>query len=309
MVWFRHGLIFNVSRQFGWNLSHAQVPTAHRLNDNLIRVFYSSRDDTNRSRISFFDVSASNPMDVKYVHNSPICDLGRAGAFDDCGMMPTSVVSVGNKTLLYYTGWSERVLVPYHNSIGVLSIDPCGTAARIGEGPVFGATIFEPFFVATAEVKYHANRFVAWYAACVGWEEIDGKMDPSYNIRFATSKDGLIWERNGDVAIGFADEREKGVVSASVLNEAHAAEMWFCYRRNGNFREDPSAAYKIGYARYSDNKGWERCDHYGGLLPLGSGWESQMVCYPSVIEVNGKRFMFYNGNGFGASGIGLCEWV
>ena len=225
------------------------MPTAYLINEETIRVFYSSRDIRNRSRISFFDVAADNPLNLKYAHGTPICELGCPGAFDDCGMMPTSVVALGDKTLLYYTGWSERVLVPYHNSIGVLIINPDGTGQRIGGGPVLGATLFDPFFVATAEVKYQENGFLAWYAACVGWDEIEGKMEPAYHIRFSTSKDGLNWERSGEVAIDFSDPSERGIASASVLLEAHAAEMWFCYRKNINFRTDKNAAYKIGYAR------------------------------------------------------------
>ena len=34
-----------------------------------------------------------------------------------------------------------------------------------------------------------------------------------------------------------------------------------------------------------------------------------MICYPNVIECDGRIVMFYNGNGFGQSGIGCAEWV
>lgn len=285
------------------------MPTAYLLSNDIIRVYYASRDRFNRSRISFFDVTASDPLRITYVHASPICELGPPGAFDDCGMMPTSIVPLGDRTLLYYTGWSERVLVPYHNSIGVLLVHPDGTAERIGGGPVLGATVFEPFFVATAEVQYRDNSFLAWYAACVGWEEKEGKMEPAYNIRFATSRDGLNWERTGEVVVDFGDASERAIASASVLFGSQSAEMWFCYRKNINYRTDKSAAYKIGYARQMKDGSWVRSDGSHGLGPDGSGWESEMVCYPSVLAVHERRLMFYNGNGFGASGIGVCEWI
>ena len=38
---------------------------------------------------------------------------------------------------------------------------------------------------------------------------------------------------------------------------------------------------------------------------FGKGWESEMVEYPYLVDVNGKLKMFYNGNGFGRSGIGF----
>ena len=32
-----------------------------------------------------------------------------------------------------------------------------------------------------------------------------------------------------------------------------------------------------------------------------------MICYPNVIKVKDKLYMFYNGNGFGQSGFGYAE--
>ncbi len=32
-----------------------------------------------------------------------------------------------------------------------------------------------------------------------------------------------------------------------------------------------------------------------------------MVCFAAVIDVNGRRLMFYNGNRHGATGFGVAE--
>jgi hypothetical protein len=34
-----------------------------------------------------------------------------------------------------------------------------------------------------------------------------------------------------------------------------------------------------------------------------------MTAYPWVFDAAGKRWLLYNGNGYGKSGIGLAEWV
>jgi hypothetical protein len=31
-----------------------------------------------------------------------------------------------------------------------------------------------------------------------------------------------------------------------------------------------------------------------------------MICYPAVVDVNGRRLMFYNGNRHGATGFGVA---
>ena len=35
-------------------------------------------------------------------------------------------------------------------------------------------------------------------------------------------------------------------------------------------------------------------------------WEDTMVCYPFIVERNDSLFMFYNGNGFGKTGVGYA---
>jgi hypothetical protein len=52
-----------------------------------------------------------------------------------------------------------------------------------------------------------------------------------------------------------------------------------------------------------------RTDEKAGIDVSTEGWDSEMICYQSIIECNGKLFMFYNGNGFGRTGIGyaVCD--
>jgi hypothetical protein len=52
---------------------------------------------------------------------------------------------------------------------------------------------------------------------------------------------------------------------------------------------------------------WRRDDIFGALAPSKDGWDSQMVCYPRVIDVEGRVYMFYSGNYFGRDGFGYAE--
>lgn len=58
--------------------------------------------------------------------------------------------------------------------------------------------------------------------------------------------------------------------------------------------------YRIGYAYSADGKTWVK--QPSGLEPSASGWDSEMVCYACPID----NFVFYNGNGFGESGLGVA---
>ena len=76
--------------------------------------------------------------------------------------------------------------------------------------------------------------------------------------------------------------------------------MWFSSRGD---------VYRLGYAESADGIAWERLDDQAGLEPASEGWDSEMVCYPAVCGTEGRRYLLYNGNGYGATGIGYAVEV
>jgi hypothetical protein len=143
-----------------------------------------------------------------------------------------------------------------------------------------------------------------WYGSGTGWVEIDGKFEPIYQVKVAHSDDGLTWRQPGQACIPKLDELEANT-RPSVLRTAHGYEMWFSYRNSRDYR-DGAGSYRIGYATSADGIEWTRRPDPEGLQPVGSGWNSATMSYPSVIEADGRRIMFHNGDGFGASGIGCA---
>jgi hypothetical protein len=308
MHWEKLGLIFMHDIQHVWSQTHAQVPTVDVLSDEVWRIYYCSRDAGNQSRISYFDVEAGNPRHVVYRHNVPILHLGKLGTFDDAGMMPSSIVSMGEVKYLYYTGWNERKSVPYQNSIGLaISIDGGKTYERVGEGPVLGLTLHEPYFVGTATVIQENGLWRNWYAACTGWEMINGKAEPRYHLKYAESCDGIEWRRNGDIAIDYKDENEGGLVRAAVVRDSGRYMMWYARRAVLGYRNELQQSYRIGYAESTDGIRWKRLDEQSGIDVSHAGWDADMIAYPNVVQTDSTYFLFYNGNGFGKSGIGVAQ--
>jgi hypothetical protein len=43
-----------------------------------------------------------------------------------------------------------------------------------------------------------------------------------------------------------------------------------------------------------------------GINVSESGWDCEMIEYPYVFEDKDQRYMLYNGNGYGKTGIGLA---
>ena len=81
--------------------------------------------------------------------------------------------------------------------------------------------------------------------------------------------------------------------------------MFFCYWDPTTFRETKSR--KIGYAYSTDLINWTRNDSKAGIDVSEEGWDSDMICYPNLVEVNGKIYLLYNSNEFGRYGFGVAE--
>ena len=310
-MWEKKGIIFsrqNLPGDFWWSQSHTQIPVADLLDNGRIRIYYSTRDGQGRSRTSYFEVLAEDPSQVEYVHDNFILDLGEIGAFDDCGAMPSDLVTVDGKKYLFYIGWNVRNTVRYHNSIGLaISEDGGKTFEKAFPGPILDRTHLEPHFIVTPRVLFENGQWNMWYCGCTKHHLIDGISEPQYQIKYASSKDGVIWERKNQVAIPYAHPFEANA-RAAVVHDEEGYKMWFCHRSIKDYRTSRKEGYKIGYAESQDGIAWNRDDTRAGIALSEDGWDSQMIAYPYLLDVGGKRLLFYNGNGFGLDGIGYAVW-
>ncbi|RMA57969.1 hypothetical protein [Ulvibacter antarcticus] len=306
-MWEKKGLIYAVEGNYEWNKSHAQVPVVDVLSDRL-RIYYATRNSEGKSNISFIEVEKENPQKIIFENNKPLFSFGNLGAFDDSGMMPSSIINVGSKKYLYYIGWTTRQSVPYQNAVGLaVSEDDGATFHRISEGPIISINHIEPYFSGTSYVMFEAGLFKIWYLSCIKWELFEGKPEPIYNIKYAESLDGIKWNQTGKIAIPLLED-EGGLVSASVIKEGQVYKMWFGRRKKSDFRTNTENTYRIGYAESKNGVHWERKDKEAGIDVTKDNWDSEMISYPYVFKNGTTLYMFYNGNGFGKTGFGYAIW-
>lgn len=311
MLWEKKGLIYLPSGNDTWSKTHAQVPTPFFIeSENIIRVFYATRNSDNKSLISFIDLDANDPLKIIFINPEPLLMSGKKGTFDDSGVMPSWAIEHQGLLYLYYIGWNVRNTVPYYNSVGLAVSNDIGRSfKRFSEGPLWDRNYKEPYFSASTCVIKENGIWKVWYLSCTEYRDINGHTEPRYHIKYAESEDGINWERLGHIAIDYKSENEAGIVKATVFKENRRYKMLFSYRNFDNYRTDINNSYKIGYAESADGITWDRKDEESGISPSASGWDSEMLCYPHTITVKEKLFLFYNGNGFGQSGFGYAEAV
>ncbi len=304
MTWIRQGQIFDPREYKDWAGTHAQVPTVLLYPDR-VRIFYADRDKVNRSFITYLDVDRQDLKRVLYFHKSPLLPLGERGTFDDDGMMPGCVVRHGRRIYLYYNGWNRGVTVPYRNSVGIaVSEDGGATFRRLYDGPVLDRTAHEPHMAVTPTILKEGRLWRMWYISGLRWADIEGRYEPVYVVKYATSADGIVWRRPNYQCIEQGHDLE-AFSHPSVIRLDSRYLMWYSFRHSRDYR-DGGGAYRIGYAESVDGLQWRRLDHVNGLDHASEGWDATMTCYPCVFALDDRIVMIYNGNSFGQTGFGYA---
>ena len=307
MRWEKKGLIFDPQNNSSdWIKSYAAVPVADLIDDQTLRIYFSTRDEKGRSLTTFIEVVPDTPEKITYVHNAPILPLGELGTFDDNGIMPSCIVNIENRKLLYYIGWNPQVTVSYKLAIGLAeSFDNGRTFKKNFIEPICDRSIGEPIFNTTPCVIKEGSLWKMWYASCTNWQIINDSLEPSYNIKYAVSFDGITWNKTQITCIDY-DNFTQAIAQPCVYRENDIYKMIYSYRSNVDYRTNPQKSYRLGYAESQDGIIWQRKDEEVGISFSENGWDSIMQEYATTYTHKGKRYLIYNGNSFGQTGFGYA---
>lgn len=297
MKWRKLGLVFCPSGETEWMQTHAAVPIAENAGGDLFKIYFSSRDRNNRSFTGYIVVDIFRSNKILELSAQPVLSPGALGEFDDSGAMATWLASYESRKYLYYIGWNLGVTVPFRNSIGLAISTQNNEFVRHSSGPIVDRSMNEPHFSASCCVLPDDDIWRMWYLSCTGWRMREGKPEHSYHIKYAESHDGINWQRDGVVAIDYANDQEYAISRPSVMRDKDKWRMWYSFR---------GQSYRIGYAESENGRQWSRLDAQVGINVSTIGWDSEMIEYPFVFDHNGRRYMLYNGNGYGQTGFGLA---
>jgi hypothetical protein len=300
MQWEKKGLIYGPSGENSWARHSALQPTPLvRPEAGFIRVFAGMRDNEGVSRVGFVDVSCEDPSRILRVSPAPVLDTGVPGAFDDNGVVPTSIVERDGRLYLFYAGYQ---LVPGVKFLvfGGLAVSRDGgeTFQRHSRAPICDRTDEELYFRVIHTMMLDGDRWRAWYGAGDSFDLVDGRQYPRYNIRHAFSPDGIHLSEDYQVCVDMRGG-EYRVGRPFVVKHKGRYKMFF----GAGTREE---GYRLAYAESADGISWIRKDEELGMKVSESGWDSRMQAYPSVVRCGDKTYMFYNGNDYGREGFGYA---
>ena len=312
-TWKKLGRVFNPVeiKDRPWLKEFAQAPAVLTF-DDFVRVYFSCRPpaDENGQYVSYsayVDLNRNNLFDILRVSETPVLKLGELGTFDEFGTYPVSVIKYNNEIRAYYAGWTRCESVPFNVAIGYgKSNDDGKTFDKMGDGPVLSYSIDEPFILSGPKIRRFNNKFYLYYIAGKKWILDNERPEPVYSIRMATSDDGLNWVKENKDLITYKVEENEAQASPDVFFYCGKYHMFFCYRHSEGYR-GKEKGYRIGYASSIDLVNWQRDDTQAGIDVSADGWDSEMISYPHVFELDNEVYMFYLGNQVGKYGFGLAK--
>ncbi len=296
MIWKKLGRVFVPDNHHSWMRTHAANTVTEHLKDDLFRVYFSCRDEDNHASVGFVDVDIKPPFKIIGVAEKPVLMRGEVGLFDDSGASLSCITHVGGKKFMYYLGWNLGVTVPWRNSIGLaIYNEATGKFEKYGKAPLLDRCEVDPYSISYPFVLKDRDLFRMWYGSNLSWGK--EQKDMAHVIKYAESRDGIHWTREGRIALKFKNDREYAMSRPYVIKENETYHMWYSYRGD---------SYRIGYAESSDGLTWTRKDELAGIDVSSEGWDSDSVEYPFIFDHKGRRYMLYNGNGYGKTGFGLA---
>jgi len=300
MKWQKLGRVhFTKNSKDHWAYSHDHVPTVDVVGDTF-RVYVAHFDVDNVKRIGMIELDAQNPTEILNVSDSPVLDIGVPGTFDDAGVVPSYIHTHKDGTkFLYYFGWQLLHKTSRYLLAGLaVSHDGGITFERYQQTPILERLTTERFLRSTTSVLEERGVYKCWYGASNEIIDIHGHPVPTYNIHYTTSNDGIHWAA-GTSCMSFKDPEEFALIRPWVIKEDNLYKMFYSVRKIDK-------GYNMGYAESVDGMKWLRKDDIVGISRSNSGWDSEMICFSSVVDYKGQRYMFYNGNNYGESGFGVA---
>ncbi len=297
-TWIKRGSLCDGPAGAPWAVSHAALPVVDALTGGGHRVYFSARDGRGRARIGWAETNLAAPG-AWTVSARPAIDLGPLGTFSDSGVTSSCIVTHQGRKFQFYTGWSLGASVPFFLNAGLATSDDDGSSfTPVSAAPLLDRSNVDPYLIASPWVLVDGGIWRMWYVSGVAWVMEQGKPKHKYHIRYAESRDGLNWDRRGIVCIDFKSDDEYAIARPCVVRDADRYRMWYSYRGD---------RYRIGYAESGDGIVWTRMDDRAGIDATPGSWDGDMIEYPCVVDVDGRRLMLYNGNDYGRTGIGLAE--
>ena len=296
--WKKHGRIFHIGlkKKNSFSYSHTSNPVPVKIKNDIYRIFYASRNKDNKSSIFSFDFDLKKLKIIKF-SNKPVIKFNPNSYFSH-GVTPGQIFKYKNTNYMLCMCWQIPQNQHWRGDIGIFRFNKKMNKLQANKKIFLDAKKLNEISLSYPAIIKKKSILDIFYGSTVEWES--DKRDMIHIIKFLryNLKSKKIFCKK--IAIHNKKNICEAMSRPTILDYKNILNLWFSYR-NGK----KNSKYKIGYAFFK-NKKWKLDLNKNIIKKSKLGFDSEMVEYPYVFKHKKKLYMLYNGNSYGASGIGLA---
>lgn len=297
-MWVRLAWIDHPSGKGEWCSSHLSLPFAIPIDGRTFKIFFSSRDSDQRSHIGSFDLDiASQKVSVNTFCSLPLLSPGMIGSFDEHGVSGSYYSLSRHQLTIWNFGWKRLSGKAWINSIGIAKVPLGLNQTNVVNNLAFASNSNDTHGLAYPYITKINSKEMFFYAS------FDQYGIPSENEPYSfTAKSAEILK---DFELSSPTRMINHMAGMSAQSRPCIIQDGNMYRAWVSVK---GTEYEICSMVSTDGINWTWDDSGNNLQAKGLGNEKEQVCYSHVVEHGRERFMFYNGDGFGMTGIGIAKW-
>lgn len=339
--WIKRGIIFAPGFDGPRSAKFVSSPSVVKLDDGRLRMYVWVADDVppwlrGRHIIIAAESDPANPFRWQVISRDELLGPHPAGGMRSQGVgFPFVLPRDDGPWLMYYGTWGGDWTLKQEllNRLGVARSHDRGLSweiVREDSLPSGPPGSFDAGAIPSAGVlREGPDDYRMWYTAAEKYIRFGSTNQGILHIGTARSRDGIHWDKAAAPALrareAATDPYEACLARPAVLKIDGIYHMWLGVYdmppgsrpdapgstgadavKAGRSRGVGSGSYRIEYARSSDGVNWTRYPDQP-VMPLSPGeFDSTSQTYASVVDMGDQLWMFYTGDGLGATGVGLA---
>ena len=301
-TWTKFGLTYDSTRHNPtWGRTHALVPTPQVISSNEVAIYSSFIDQDFRGRIGRVNIGFNRGYpEVIDINHEPILNIGVEGSFSQYGVGMGTFWPNQEYGDLYFVAFDRPKGFKFKAFTGRAIFDLSSKKyVQVSEVPKFGPELGGRTIVGVHDIFQHDGLIHILVSIGSGFEIINGKEYPQYEVHLASGSDLEHIEisnkpiiearypvyRIGRPRITKITNGFEILVTAGTINGTYLPESYYSL----NLKE------------------WTKGSVESFTSTHIKDFDDQHQCYLSRFTLDGEEWIVYNGNKMGLGGFGFAK--
>jgi hypothetical protein len=337
-AWTKRGVVAAPGFAGAQSSAFVSSPSVVRLENGRLRMYVWVADGAppwlnGRHVVIAAEADPADPFKWELVGDEPMVGRDLAGSIRDRGVgFPYVLPRNDEPWLMFYGTWGGdwRATQELTNRTGLAVSHDDGLTWQVVEEDLLPSGPPGSFdagaIPSVGVVRSARDDYLMWYTAADKYVRFGDVNQGILHIGGARSRDGLHWQALDEpilrARMDRVDPYEACLARPAILDVDGVYHMWFgvydmakgsqpstqtgLHPSPETVNREVAGSYRIEYARSTDGIEWTRFADQP-ILPLTpEGFDSTSQTYPSVVDMGDEIWLFYTGDGLGATGVGLA---